>query len=114
MLEIGLRSPIARDQTNLADDELYESTLEVTISRDMRSVIRVASQQQALLLVLSGPRLDNRTVLTDVAIEIGRGSNAGLVLDASSLSRRHAKIEPMDGGYRLLDLDSTNGTFVNG
>ena len=98
----------------MADDELYESTLEVTISRDMRSVIRVASQQQALLLVLSGPRLGNRTVLADTAIEIGRGSNAGLVLDADSVSRRHAKIEPMDGGYRLLDLGSTNGTYVNG
>jgi len=97
----------------LADDELYESTLEVTISRDMRSVIRIAGQQQALLLVLSGPRLGNRTVLSDAPIEIGRGSNAGLVLDADSVSRRHARIEPIEGGYRLLDLGSTNGTYVN-
>jgi diguanylate cyclase (GGDEF)-like protein len=99
---------------NVADDELYESTLEVTISRDMRSLIRAATQQQALLLVLSGPRLGNRTVLSDAAIEIGRGSNSGLVLDADSVSRRHAKIEPMGAGHRLTDLDSTNGTYVNG
>ena len=98
----------------MPDDELYESTLEVTISRDMRTVIRVAAQQQALLLVLSGPRLGNRTVLADAAIEIGRGSSAGLVLDADSVSRRHAKIEPFEAGYRLTDLGSTNGTYVNG
>jgi two-component system cell cycle response regulator len=98
----------------LADDELYESTLEVTISRDMRSLIRVAGQQQALLLVLSGPRLGNRTVLSDAAIEIGRGSTSGLVLDADSVSRRHAKIEPMGAGHMLTDLGSTNGTYVNG
>jgi two-component system cell cycle response regulator len=98
----------------LADDELYESTLEVTISRDMRSLIRVAGQQQALLLVLSGPRLGNRTVLSDAAIEIGRGSTCGLVLDADSVSRRHAKIEPMGAGHTLTDLGSTNGTYVNG
>jgi two-component system, cell cycle response regulator len=98
----------------LADDELYESTLEVTISRDMRSLIRVAGQQQALLLVLSGPRLGNRTVLSDAAIEIGRGSTSGLVLDADSVSRRHAKIEPMGAGHLLTDLGSTNGTYVNG
>jgi len=98
----------------LADDELYESTLEVTISRDMRTLLRVATQQQALLLVLSGPRLGNRTVLSDNAIEIGRGSSAGLVLDADSVSRRHARIEPMGAGHRLTDLGSTNGTYVNG
>jgi two-component system, cell cycle response regulator len=98
----------------LADDELYESTLEVTISRDMRSLIRVATAQQALLLVLSGPRLGTRTILSDIPIEIGRGSNAGLVLDADSVSRRHAKIEPMGAGHRLIDLGSTNGTYVNG
>ena len=80
----------------------------------MRSVIRVAGQQQALLLVLSGPRLGNRTVLTDTPVEIGRGSTAGLVLDADSVSRRHAKIEPTEAGYRLIDHGSTNGTYVNG
>ncbi|HEX7452234.1 MAG TPA: FHA domain-containing protein, partial [Polyangiaceae bacterium] len=98
----------------MADDELYESTLEVTISRDMRSVIRVAGQQQALLLVLSGPRLGNRTVLSDAPVEIGRGSSCGLVLDADSVSRRHAKIEPIGAGHLLTDLGSTNGTYVNG
>jgi len=98
----------------LADDELYESTLEVTISRDMRSLIRVATAQQALLLVLSGPRLGTRTVLSDIPIEIGRGSNSGLMLDSDSVSRRHAKIEPMGTGHRLTDLGSTNGTYVNG
>lgn len=80
----------------------------------MRSLIRVAGQQQALLLVLSGPRLGNRTVLSDAVIEIGRGSTSGLVLDADSVSRRHAKIEPMGAGHLLTDLGSTNGTYVNG
>ena len=108
------RSHSATQTVTLADDELYESTLEVTISRDMRSLIRVADQQQALLLVLSGPRLGNRTVLADSPMEIGRGSNAGLVLDADSVSRRHAKIEPLESGHRLTDLGSTNGTYVNG
>jgi diguanylate cyclase (GGDEF)-like protein len=98
----------------LADDELYESTLEVTISRDMRSLIRVATAQQALLLVLSGPRLGTRTILADSPLEIGRGSHSGLMLDADSVSRRHAKIEPMGSGHRIIDLGSTNGTYVNG
>ena len=74
-------------------DDNYESTLEVTISRDMGTLIRVAAEQRALMLVLSGPRLGHRLVLGDAAVDVGRGSAAGLILDADSVSRKHARIE---------------------
>jgi two-component system, cell cycle response regulator len=95
-------------------DDNYESTLEVTISRDMGTLIRVAAEQCALLLVLSGTRLGHRLVLGDAVVDIGRGSAAGLILDADSISRKHAKIERFGGGHKIVDLGSTNGTYVNG
>jgi two-component system, cell cycle response regulator len=95
-------------------DDNYESTLEVTISRDMGTLIRVAAEQRALLLVLSGTRLGHRVVLGDAAIDVGRGSTAGLILDADSVSRKHARIERFGGGHKIVDLGSTNGTYVNG
>ncbi len=95
-------------------DDNYESTLEVTISRDMGTLIRVASEQRALILVLSGTRLGHRLVLSDQPIDIGRGSGAGLILDADSVSRKHARIERFGGGHKLVDQGSTNGTYVNG
>ncbi|HKY35247.1 MAG TPA: GGDEF domain-containing protein [Polyangiaceae bacterium] len=95
-------------------DDTYESTLEVTISRDMGTLIRVAAEQRALLLVLSGTRLGHRLVLGDAPIEIGRGSGAALILDADSVSRKHARIERFGGGHRIIDQGSTNGTYVNG
>ena len=98
----------------MPEDEYLESTLEVTISRDMRSLIRTAAQQQALLIVLSGPRLGTRSVLAEAPVEIGRGSTCQLILDADSVSRRHARIEWNGQQHRLIDLGSTNGTFVNG
>jgi diguanylate cyclase (GGDEF)-like protein len=98
----------------LPDDEYLESTLEVTISRDMRSLIGTASQQQALLIVLSGARIGTRSVLAESAVDIGRGSACQLILDADSVSRRHARIEWNGQEHRLVDLGSTNGTFVNG
>jgi len=100
--------------TILPDDEYLESTLEVTISRDMRSLIGTASQQQALLIVLSGARIGTRSVLAESAVDIGRGSACQLILDADSVSRRHARIEWNGQQHRLVDLGSTNGTFVNG
>lgn len=95
-------------------DDNYESTLEVTISRDMGTLIRVAAEQRALLLVLSGTRLGHRVVLGDAPIDVGRGSGAGLILDADSVSRKHASIERFGGGHKIVDLGSTNGTYVNG
>jgi diguanylate cyclase (GGDEF)-like protein len=95
-------------------DDNYESTLEVTISRDMGTLIRVAAEQRALVLVLSGTRLGHRLVLGDAPIDIGRGSAAGLILDADSVSRKHARVERFGGGHKIVDMGSTNGTYVNG
>jgi DNA-binding winged helix-turn-helix (wHTH) protein len=43
----------------------------------------------------------------------GRGVECSLVIDASSVSRRHARIMVSAGSATLEDLGSTNGTFVN-
>src|SRR6187551_955134 len=80
----------------------------------MGTLIRVAAEQRALMLVLSGPRLGHRLVLGDAPVDVGRGSAAGLILDADSVSRKHARIERFGGGHKIVDLGSTNGTYVNG
>jgi len=80
----------------------------------MGTIIRVASEQSALVLVLSGPRLGHRLILGDAAIDVGRGSNAGLILETDSVSRKHARIERFGGGHKIVDCGSTNGTYVNG
>lgn len=47
--------------------------------------------------------------------EIGRLSSCDIAIGhASAVSRRHARIEIRDAGYRLEDLGSTNGTYLNG
>jgi pSer/pThr/pTyr-binding forkhead associated (FHA) protein len=58
-----------------------------------------------------------RTLLIPIGedvIHIGRGLSAGLHLDESSVSRRHAILVPRPEGARILDDRSSNGTFVNG
>lgn len=46
-------------------------------------------------------------------ITIGRQAGVSLLLDHSSVSRRHAEIAYANGQYALRDLGSSNGTFVN-
>lgn len=45
---------------------------------------------------------------------IGRDMAAGIVLGDPSVSGRHAAIERVQGGWRLTDLGSTNGTSASG
>lgn len=58
-----------------------------------------------------------RLPLPDTAgqpLTIGRDPGCDFVLQDSSVSRRHARVLREDGCWRLLDLNSTNGTRVNG
>jgi Protein of unknown function (DUF3662)/FHA domain len=45
---------------------------------------------------------------------IGRSTDADIVLDDAGVSRRHAEVHLIDGRARVIDLGSTNGTFVDG
>ena len=50
----------------------------------------------------------------DGALRIGRADDAGLRLDHPSVSREHAELSFRDGAWRLRDLDSKNGSFLDG
>jgi ABC-type multidrug transport system ATPase subunit len=53
--------------------------------------------------------------LRTTLLKIGRASDNDVVVQDLSVSRYHAQIRKhLRGGYEILDLDSHNGTFVNG
>lgn len=52
--------------------------------------------------------------LTADPITVGRDPKNDIVLDDRRVSRRHAEVRLRLGRYTLYDLQSTNGTFVNG
>ncbi len=47
-------------------------------------------------------------------LSIGRNRNNQMVLPSRAVSNFHAKIYFEDGRYMMEDLESTNGTYVNG
>ncbi len=53
--------------------------------------------------------------LGDSPFHIGRGGSNHLQIAGDlTVSRNHAALERTDLGWRVRDLDSSNGTFVNG
>jgi len=52
--------------------------------------------------------------LPDRAVVIGRSARVDIPIRDAILSRKHCSIVPTDDGFRLFDLESQNGTFVNG
>jgi pSer/pThr/pTyr-binding forkhead associated (FHA) protein len=44
---------------------------------------------------------------------VGRARRADFVLDAALVSRLHCRLEAGDEALEVVDLESTNGTFVN-
>ena len=45
---------------------------------------------------------------------VGRATRADFIVNAALVSRLHCRLEADNDGLDVIDLDSTNGTFVNG
>jgi two-component system cell cycle response regulator len=61
----------------------------------------------------TGAGMGTRYPLGDTPLVLGRGSDCEIRINDHSVSRRHARIQPGADGYYAVDLQSTNGTYVN-
>jgi protease PrsW len=53
-------------------------------------------------------------ILNEAEVSVGRTLNNSFVVEHPSVSKHHAKLMAKEDEYTLYDLDSSNGTFVNG
>jgi signal transduction histidine kinase len=67
----------------------------------------------ATLIVLQGPDKGRTLQTQDDVVLVGRGSTQ-LPLTDQTISRRHAQMQRNEGGWVLTDLNSVNGTYING
>jgi pSer/pThr/pTyr-binding forkhead associated (FHA) protein len=70
----------------------------------------VALARELITLTMNGTRheIDKRRVV------LGRSKDCDIQLADPNVSRRHAELRQEGAAYWLIDLESTNGTLVNG
>lgn len=69
---------------------------------------------RAVLVVLSPTQIGLTVVLDKPETVIGREGGCDLVLDDRRVSGEHSRITASrEDGFTIVDLDSTNGTYVN-
>jgi hypothetical protein len=74
--------------------------------------VPVSVARMPFLIVRSGPRAGERIELVGELV-VGR-ENADVTVSDEEVSRRHLAVRPHEDGVELEDLESTNGTFVDG
>jgi pSer/pThr/pTyr-binding forkhead associated (FHA) protein len=67
----------------------------------------------ALLVVQRGPSAGSRFLLDTDVVSAGRHPESEIFLDDVTVSRRHAEFRRGQDGYRVADVGSLNGTYVN-
>lgn len=90
--------------------EIKEELTDETISQ-LREILK---KDNAGLLVLKGTNIGEIFTLNKDEFNIGREIDSDIFLDDITVSRKHAYIVKADKYYKIVDMGSLNGIYVNG
>lgn len=96
---------------------LFLARLMRALLRDLRAAAREPSDRPGRLVVLESPGGEpavGRSFGLDVITPLGRDVNNAIVIDDPFASADHAVLTYRGRSWYLEDLDSTNGSFING
>ncbi len=96
------------------DDDDSEKTNVSRMGDVAMEMLKRSRRDRAYLMVLAGTNVGEMYRLQPGESIIGRAATAGIRLDDDGISRRHARIVVEGTSVRIEDLQSSNGTLVNG
>lgn len=73
-----------------------------------------AEQKATKLVVTAGEKVGTEIALAGRQLTIGRAGDSDLIVDDEYTSTHHAKLVFINGEWLIQDLDSTNGTLLDG
>lgn len=99
---------VSADTSSIPPDMDLEEALDRAVGEAAESA------SEARLVVASGREAGRSYPLGQSPLVIGRSPAAHIQIPSDAVSMEHARVEPTETGYRLVDLQSTNGTWING
>jgi diguanylate cyclase (GGDEF)-like protein len=92
-----------------------DSTVDMNGEEMARALAKRVRKQRPWLVVVSGPTSVGKMFSLESPLTLGRASDCDVSLDEDGISRLHARFGRRDDGtVYLQDLESKNGTYVNG
>jgi hypothetical protein len=91
------------------DGEVLDQTLAIPVG-----AVQARLSKGTWVVPVKGSQAGVRIALEQDTTRFGRGLDNDFVVEDERVSRNHAKIERIGGGFLLRDTGSRNGTFVNG
>ncbi|MGN6273637.1 MAG: FHA domain-containing protein FhaB/FipA [Protaetiibacter sp.] len=86
----------------------------VAVTEPLRSQPHASGTTPRRLVITSGPKEGMEIELPTEQLTIGRSSESGLVIRDDYTSTHHARLMLWNDEWVIQDLDSTNGTFLDG
>jgi pSer/pThr/pTyr-binding forkhead associated (FHA) protein len=102
----------------LTSGEQHHTTMSVTVPIDS-AIEEVEIELDDLppgvgmLVVTRGPNSGSKYALDEPLVTAGRHPDSSIFLDDITVSRRHAEVSQVEGGYEVKDVGSLNGTYLN-
>lgn len=92
----------------------YLAVLAVAVLMGLAALLIARGRAAGRLVFASGPRAGEAFVVKGAKLRIGALPDNDVVIDSNTVSRYHAAIHCKRGQVEIEDLNSSNGTFVNG
>ncbi len=94
------------------------TTMSVTIpidsvAEDVEVELDELAAGVGMLVVTRGPNSGSKYALDEPLVTAGRHPDSVIFLDDITVSRRHAEVRQVEGGYQVADVGSLNGTYLN-
>ena len=104
-------APLGVDEDTTAALALIEDRQ--SLSAELGEVLDDLPEGLGMLVVRRGPNAGSTFVLERDDTTLGRHPDSDVFLDDVTVSRRHATVRRIDGGYAVVDVGSLNGTYVD-
>ncbi len=105
---------LVSDSGSSQAESLGDFASESDAGEDGKTRLGIVGEIKASLSFLPGAANFTDYEFKKEEVSIGRGSNCDIVLNDKKASRKHVVIRKRGLSYLLTDLESANGTFVNG